>query len=184
MKVKFTGVPGEKHESVFMYGQSFPLDEEVEVTNPTAIAKLRNHPHFESTPTDEDKKLDEQVRTEFAAAAQAGFMQAHTDAIRRQQGPAAAPAPTAPPPEPQMRPLRSALEYQQVVEGAAAGTDLTNVLRPEQQEQNAEGNPDTNPKEGDDGTADGQRTGGKDPAQAARPGSAGAGQAGRSGKGR
>lgn len=178
MKVKFTGVPGEKHESVFMYGQTFPLNEEVDVTNPIAVSKLRNHPHFESTPSEEDKQLDEQVRREYAAAAQAGLMEAQGNAIRRQAGPAAAPAPTAPPAEPNLRPLRSATEYQQVVEGAGVGTDLRTALRPEEQQAN------TDAKETSDGTADGQRTGDKDSAQAARAGSGGTGQAGRSGKGR
>lgn len=165
MKATFKGIDSEPDvESVYMYGQNFKKGEAVEVASPLARQKLANHPHFDAEVTDEDRKIDEQVRAEYAAAAQAGFMQAQANAIRTQQRgqqvTAPEPAPAPPPPETNMRPLRSAGEYQQVVEGAAAGTDLTNVLRPAPEQQAS-----TDGKETTDGSADASGTRDTNPAK-------------------
>ena len=47
MKYVFTGVPGEDHRSLLMYGTDMPLGEPVEVSD-VAAKKLANHPHFEA----------------------------------------------------------------------------------------------------------------------------------------
>lgn len=117
MKATFKGIPNEPDvESVYMYGQTFRKGEAVEVTDPTARRKLANHAHFDAEVSDEDRKIDEQVKRDFAAAATAGLMEAQADAIRRQ----AATAPAEPPPTPQEPPappaLKSATDYQQRVE--------------------------------------------------------------------
>lgn len=48
MKAKFVGVPGEKHDSINMWGQLFALGKEIAVTHLSATIqrKLMNHPHF------------------------------------------------------------------------------------------------------------------------------------------
>lgn len=46
MKFKFIGVPGERHESLNMFGVAFPLGEAVEIEGKGA-EKLKTHPHFE-----------------------------------------------------------------------------------------------------------------------------------------
>ena len=46
MKFKFIGVPGERHESLNMFGTVFPLGEAVEIEGKGA-EKLKGHPHFE-----------------------------------------------------------------------------------------------------------------------------------------
>lgn len=52
MDIKFIGVPGEKHESLSMYGYEFPLNKFVAVSGSFAIGKLKNHPHFEAKPVE------------------------------------------------------------------------------------------------------------------------------------
>lgn len=47
MKFKFIGVPGERHESLNMFGVVFPLGEAVEIEGKGA-EKLKSHPHFEA----------------------------------------------------------------------------------------------------------------------------------------
>lgn len=179
MKATFTGVPGEKHESVYMYGQNFPLNQAVEVTDPQAIRKLRNHPHFKAELSAEDRKIAEQVKREFAAAATAGLMEAQADAIRRDQATATPEAPPAPPPEITPPPLKSALEYQEREMGGGAVPQLsTEQLREqlaarEEQEQQA--------KESTDGNA--KRAGDKDSAKDQGRRAAADAERGRTGKG-
>lgn len=48
MQFIFKGVPGERHESINMYGTVFPLGEPVEMADSKFAAKLANHPHFEA----------------------------------------------------------------------------------------------------------------------------------------
>lgn len=185
MKVTFIGVPGEKHESMHMYGQDFPLNKAVDVTNPTAMRKLANHPHFKAEATAEDMKLDQQVSQDFMAAATAGMAQAHKDAMQRPHGPhalaSAAPAPTA---APTGQALRSAQEYVERVEQGGGGgipqlseEQLEEQLKQRraerearekaQQQANKDAAQDTTKqprKEASDGDAG--RTGDKDSAQA------------------
>ncbi len=52
MQIKFIGVPGEKHESISMYGHVFPLGKFVDVSGSFAIGKLKGHPHFEAKQID------------------------------------------------------------------------------------------------------------------------------------
>ena len=46
MQFVFKGVPGESHDSLTMYGVTFPLGEPVNIDGDKAIAKLAKHPHF------------------------------------------------------------------------------------------------------------------------------------------
>ena len=47
MKIKFTGVPGEEHEKLSMFGKEFWINKWVEVKDAYAQRVLSNHPHFE-----------------------------------------------------------------------------------------------------------------------------------------
>jgi hypothetical protein len=178
MKVTFKGVPGEQHESVYMYGHTFKKGEAVEVTDPMAQRKLANHPHFEAdgeAPAVDDANLRAYVSTVMTAGQQALQRQATQQA--QQNPPEPAPTPAQPPAPPA---LRSATEYQAMeLSGRAPVVPKTaEQLRAEleQAEQTEKENADAN--------ADAQRAGDSDSAQAARAGSAGSGHAGRSGKGR
>lgn len=46
-KVKFIGVPGEKHDELKMFGVTLPLGKFVPVTDQYAISVFKDHPHFE-----------------------------------------------------------------------------------------------------------------------------------------
>lgn len=140
MKATFKGVPGEEHESINMYGQTFKKGEAVDVNDPRAIAKLRNHPHFDVEESEEDRKLNEQVKREFAAAATAGLMEAQANAIRREQAAAPAePVVTPTPPEPLQPALHSAQEYVDRIEsGAGLPPQLTKEQLQEQLAQREE----------------------------------------------
>lgn len=178
MKVTFKGVPGEKHESVYMYGQNFKQGEAVEVTDPVAQRKLARHPHFE---TDGDAPVvdDANLRTYVNTVMEAGLTTLQRQAVQDgQQAPRE--EPPAPPATATPLPVRSAAEYQAMeTSGRAPVVPKTaEQLRAELEEaEKAE-------KEGTDGTADAQRAGREDSAQAEGAGSAGARGAGRSGKGR
>lgn len=178
MKVTFKGVPGEKHESVFMYGQNFKQGEAVEVTDPVAQRKLARHPHFE---TDGDAPVvdDANLRTYVNTVMEAGLTTLQRQAVQDgQQAPREEPPP--PPATATPRPVRSAAEYQAMeTSGAAPVVPKTaEQLRAEleQAEQAEKGAADAN--------ADAERAGREDSAQAARAGSAGTSHSGRSGKGR
>lgn len=71
MKATFIGVPGEQHDSIYMYGQVFPLGKAVHVDNPLGQRKLSKHPHFTSTEEASDEVEDVQIKREFSGAAEA-----------------------------------------------------------------------------------------------------------------
>ncbi len=48
MQFVFTGVPGESHESINMYGTVFPLGEPTDIEGDKFVKKLANHPHFQA----------------------------------------------------------------------------------------------------------------------------------------
>ncbi len=64
MKFKFIGVPGERHESLNMFGVVFPLGNAVEIEGKGA-EKLKSHPHFEQAEgaSEEVKPTIDQLRT-------------------------------------------------------------------------------------------------------------------------
>jgi C4-dicarboxylate-specific signal transduction histidine kinase len=72
MQIKFIGVPGEDHESLFQYGHTFRLGEYVEVTDAQAIRKLSNHPHFsakvEPVSPAQNKQMEQELQVLAAAA--------------------------------------------------------------------------------------------------------------------
>lgn len=73
MKATFKGVPGERHDSIHMYGQDFPLGEAVTLTSETARRKLEHHPHFEVQGEPGDNADDAKIRSEFSGAAAAAL---------------------------------------------------------------------------------------------------------------
>lgn len=110
MKATFKGVPGEKHDSIYMYGQNFPLNEAVEVNDPRAARKLASHPHFE---TDGDVPVldDANVRTYVNTVMEAGLTTLQRTATQAAQQ-TAPESPPAPPATATPKPARSATEYQ------------------------------------------------------------------------
>jgi hypothetical protein len=62
MKYVFTGVPGEEHRSLLMYGTDMPLGEPVEVSD-VAAKKLANHPHFEAVAEAEEAASEQEGDT-------------------------------------------------------------------------------------------------------------------------
>jgi hypothetical protein len=85
MQIKFIGVPGEDHNSLRMYGKDYPIGEYVETTDPLAIQKMSNHPHFKAKASAAEDVQDAEVKGEFAAVIDAGLKmaeqeQAHGDA--------------------------------------------------------------------------------------------------------
>jgi hypothetical protein len=56
MKFRYIGNPRDLldlHSEITAFGLTFPLDEPVEVTEPRAVRKLKNNPHFEAMPDGE-----------------------------------------------------------------------------------------------------------------------------------
>jgi hypothetical protein len=121
MKATFNGVPGEEHDSLYMYGQVFPKGKAVSVSSPLGARKLANHPHFTTSAEPKDEVEDAEIKREFTAAAAAAL--AEKEAAAPAPTPAPEPAPT-PAPTPAPEPLKSALDYQaryESVPAAAAG---------------------------------------------------------------
>ena len=79
MKIKFIGVPGERHDGLRMYGDYFPLGEFVNVTDKNTIKKLSNHAHFEVKPEKADLIEDAQVKGEFEAVIDSGLKMAEQE---------------------------------------------------------------------------------------------------------
>lgn len=71
MKFTFIGVPGEQHESLSMFGATFPLGESVEIEGDRAIAKLKAHPHFEVAAPDSEEEHPEAAQDSATAPAEA-----------------------------------------------------------------------------------------------------------------
>lgn len=85
MKATFTGVPGEQHASVHMYGQDFPLNEAVTLNNPMAKRKLANHPHFKVQEEASDNAEDAQIRREFSGATDAALAEKEAQRLQDEQ---------------------------------------------------------------------------------------------------
>lgn len=73
MKAKYIGTPGEHLDSISMYGYDFPKGKFVEVTDPHAVRKLSQHPHFESKDDPRDAAEDVQIKREFEAIGNAAL---------------------------------------------------------------------------------------------------------------
>lgn len=95
MKAKFIGVPGERHDSLTMYGLEFPLDKAVDVSHLSATLqrKLSNHPHFKTDkPVAEDIAFVEKDGAKQLAEAQGDMdiktaeMQGKTPAPNAKEG--------------------------------------------------------------------------------------------------
>jgi hypothetical protein len=177
MKIKFKGVPGEQHESVFMYGHTFKKGEAVEVTDPVAQRKLANHPHFEAdgeVPPVDDRNLRTYVNTVMEAGLNTLQRAATQTAQQTNEAPPPAPEPPTPPA------LRSALEYQAMeTSGKAPEVPKTaEQLRAElEQAEKAE-------KEAGDANPDAERARSAGAAKDQGPGPARGGDRGRSGSSR
>lgn len=126
MKATFTGVPGEQHDSVHMYGQDFPLNKAVTVNTSVARRKLANHPHFKVQAEKSDEADDAQIKREFTGAAEAGLADAEAqrlaDEERAREASIASRTPAPAPQEQTPEPMRSAQEYQQRMETGPVGT--------------------------------------------------------------
>jgi len=79
MQIKFIGVPGEDHNSIRMYGTDYPLGEYIETTDPLAIRKMSNHPHFKAKAAPADVVEDAEVKGEFATVIDAGLKMAEQE---------------------------------------------------------------------------------------------------------
>lgn len=81
MKAKFTGVPGESHDTLSMYGQDFPRGEWVTVKSALGKVKLSKHPHFEWREDPADQAEDAVVKTEFTQLLAPALKQAEAEHI-------------------------------------------------------------------------------------------------------
>ena len=83
MQAKFIGVPGEEHDSIFMYGQDFPKGKSVTINTAFAQRKLHGHPHFQVTGEANDAE-DAVIKDEFAKAADV-FLKSEQDRLEAEQ---------------------------------------------------------------------------------------------------
>lgn len=172
MKATFIGVPGEKHDSIHMYGQDFPLNKAVEVNTLMARRKLANHPHFKTEGQTSDSREDASIKREFSGATEASLADAQARQAEEQQRAVEAsdlnrPS-TAVSPADRVEALRSAQEYQERVERGPAVPGAT----------------ETTTQENANADADAQRTGRAGAAQAEDRRPPASGQRGQAGKGR